>query len=65
MMTTDHSRFPLLRWLAILSLLILTGACVPQDLAVSLFGTVVRDRGGRWTPTFRGRSSTSAATSIR
>ncbi len=40
-MTTDHSRFPLLRWLAILSLLILTGACVPQNLAVSLFETVV------------------------
>ena len=41
MMTTDHSRFPLLRWLAILSLLILTGACVPQDLVVSPLGTVV------------------------
>ena len=41
MMTTDHSRFPLLRCLAILSLLILTGACVPQDLVVSPLGIVV------------------------
>ena len=45
MMTTHRPRLPLLQWLSLLLVLLLTGACVPQNsaqtLVISPLGTVV------------------------
>ena len=53
MKTTYYPRPALLGWLALLLALLLSGACVPQEMVVSPLGTVVGGRArifrsGRW-----------------